>query len=248
MGNLLSKIMKPVIISFLSLSLLTGIKAQKKIHLNCHFSAGAETGISYSKRLEPYEGWKDNFVPPRKGMDFERYGRNPALDIYLGIEPSIKMWDFELGFPVNFYASNLIPSIIKEELYLNWWDQVKFMDSRIKKQTPALGVSARFETNRNSDMFLDLQYLTYKYIIKQRLYQGEDCINCANTSEIFEKRKIRDNQIHRFSIGLSDDNEYWKAGVYLKKDEGFSEWGIYANANIETRKILKELKNKKSKK
>jgi hypothetical protein len=225
------------------LGLSTGIKAQdvqkdNKVKVDLQFRLGFEAGVSYSKQeLEPYANWEGNFNLPRwptnESASLDKVNTFITTDLMAGIRPLIKIGAFELGFPINFYLTQLISRPVTK-LKANLRDfaegsKLKVSDIRLKKGFPVIGVSARIGREGG----IEFQYLRYKYSIFKKTYEEKvtsTCDVCGNKYKTYnsipiDKTNLGTGKAQNFSIGFWTEDEA-SFSLYLEKAGKFVHGGF----------------------
>jgi hypothetical protein len=154
------------------------------IELGLGVSLLSDMGFSHSShRQDPSQDYEDYFFPNRPGMDYEKKSWGFSWEFGLGAEPSATIGKWEVGLPI-FYQISFINTGNKNWFQLNktvaavildWWNDVELFETRLKKTSPAFGISIRRD-------WLRLQYATQRFQISQHDFEGKDCYGCRNVS------------------------------------------------------------------
>jgi hypothetical protein len=243
MKNLLSKITKPLLIPALALGLSTGIKAQdeniqyklNKLKPDIYFTVGFNLGITHSEQ---------NILKLQDFNYLDNAEKRATLwrgDFPVGLEPIIRKGNFELGFPVYIYLSDLgdlskTSEKISTRQYKGGLTNL-IQDITLKKTTPAFGVSIR-------DKKLKIEYLLYKYKLLRQAYEYHTRVICGpcgtyETSgpEVVSSEKLRTGWSQNLSGGLfyeAGEERRVKifTGAYFEHAYKFNEFGGFVNVSL----------------
>ncbi len=178
----------------------------------------AVIGYNYSEDIEQKlpENWQSRFIPRGGNMNTNERSSTINLDLGLNIEPIWELSSYKIGLPIFYYASvwdgNEILSLERTVGYttVNWWDEVTVLSIKLKKTTPAVGVSiykGRWK----------LQYAIQGYKLYYQDYRGEDRYGARNTSHSIGTRGIEDGTCHRLDLSYTPKDFNTSIGVFYER-------------------------------
>ncbi len=140
-GKIVSKLKKPLLVSALALNLLGGINAQDNLELKIGGGASFDFGLAfYSKKLEAYDGWQNNFPDSRGEMELDKTKSNFSAGVDLAIEPYVCFKGFGVGLVGGVSLDNIIYGknrIFSKIDLKNWkYDYVRIQEFSGKQTTP----------------------------------------------------------------------------------------------------------------
>jgi hypothetical protein len=256
MKNLLGKIVKPLLIPALALSMnLKNADAQK-----LEFHPGIYGGVGTTKysKFEMYSNWEQHF----KGLDGDEELKHKKIKAYgdfqVGVDLGISFNNFSFGLNSRYSISEVFKERALSAVELHNWhfDYATVYEATLKQKTPSLGAYVKFPVWEDTEMVLrgSARKSEINEIKREDVYFAPDSDSkCPPTpsddtdgiTREFERARTK-TLLNRIGLELQspEDEGMWGLELYYETD-----WKrVHAfGANVNLHFILPEKKDNKNK-
>lgn len=162
--------------------------------------------------------WEQGYVPSGGSMTLKNFDGGLSLDSGIEIEPYFKSSNnWRIGVPINYKLSilnfNYKNLSIDKPIGANnveWWDSVALTRLRVKKTTPAIGISVQ-------KGFMKLEATVQEYQLLQETYKGINNVNAINEAASVNKTTLEKGLSKRVSLFYHNIDAPGSVGIFYEE-------------------------------